>query len=145
MPLVEPRQHRLALGGPRSVGHSTADRKAIAILHESVAHVAKPALAAVGLAIETGVRIGSAAMRLFGPLLAAEVLFAVAPALGRIAAAILRPEALHRCPGTEQRSVHREVLMRQQPFDFRLLQQGREKALSNLGVEQPIAVLCKKD
>src|SRR5580704_6799458 len=96
---------------PSGVGHFTADGKAIAVLHDGVRHVAKPALAAVALAIEPRIRVGGALMRLVGSLLAPEVLLAVAPAVGRIAAAILWPKALHRRPSIEKSSVHREVLM----------------------------------
>lgn len=99
--LVEPCQDHLALGVPRGVSHSTADGKAIAMLHHRVGHITKPALAAVALAIEPSVRVAGALMRLVGSLLAPEALFAIAPAIRRIAAAILRPEALHRGPGVE--------------------------------------------
>ena len=51
---------------------------AIAVFHDRVAHVAKPALSAVALAIEPCVRIGCAFVRLVGPLLAPEVLLAIA-------------------------------------------------------------------
>src|SRR5580700_3148947 len=108
--LVEPCQDSLTFGSPRGVGHFTADGKAIAVLHDGVRHVAKPALAAA-LAIEPRIRVGGALMRLVGSLLAPEVLLAVAPAVGRIAAAILWPKALHRRPSIEKSSVHREVLM----------------------------------
>ena len=43
--------------------------------------------------------------RLVGTLLAMEVALAVAPRTGRITRAVFRPEALHACPGIDQRAV----------------------------------------
>ena len=66
-------------------------------------------------------------MGLVRPLLAAEVPLTVAPAVGRTAAAILAPEALHRRPRLQQRAVHREVLAAQQPLHPWQGQQRRQE------------------
>src|SRR6266581_1820287 len=52
-------------------------------------------------------------MGLIRALLATEVALAVAPTIGRLARAVLRPEALHRSPCVKQRAVYREVIDRQ--------------------------------
>src|SRR4029450_7770715 len=96
-------------GGARKRG---IERKAVAVLHQDVPHEAQPALAAVGLAVEPRVGIGGRGVALVRALLLAEVALAVAPRPRRRARAVLRPEALHRRPGLDQRAVDREVLAR---------------------------------
>src|ERR1041385_8923226 len=98
-------------------------------------HVAKPGLAPVGLAIQPGLRVRGALMRVILARLAAKL-----PAIARISA-ILRPEALVRGPGLDQRAVHREMLIRQQRPDLGRIEQPGHEYLEYLAPLQPLAVL----
>src|SRR3974390_1367276 len=88
----------LALGGSGCRRDVADDRQPVAILHQHVAHEAQPALLAIALAEELGIRVGRTRMRLVRALLAAEVALAVAAAGRRLARAVLRPEALPSGP-----------------------------------------------
>src|SRR5512144_294022 len=44
-------------------------------------------------------------------------------------------------PGLDQRAVDREVLVRKQPFDLRLVEHGGEELRRDLAAQQPVAVL----
>ena len=63
------------------------------------------------------------------------------PGRRRLAAAVLRPEALHAGPGLDQRAVDREVLVRQQRLDLGLGQHRAQELGRDLALEQPVAVL----
>ena len=54
---------------------------------------------------------------------------------------ILWTEALHAAPRFDQRAVHREVLVRQQPIHLRTRQHRRQEACGDLAVQQPLAIL----
>src|SRR5512132_141377 len=77
----------------------------------------------------------------FRALLAMEVPLAVATRSRRRARTVLRPEALRARPGLDQRAVDREVLVRKQPFDLRVVEHGGEELRSDLAAQQPVAVL----
>ena len=80
-------------------------------------------------------------MGLIRALLATEVALAVAPTIGRLARAVLRPEALHRSPCVKQRAVYREVIARQKPLHLRQRQQSGQEIVRHIGLEQPVPVL----
>ncbi len=98
------------------------DDQAVAVLHQRLAHEAKLRLLARPLAVELRVGIGGGVMSVVAALLAAEVLFAIAPSVGRRPGAVLRPEALGAGPGLQERAVDREWLGREQRPDLRLRQ-----------------------
>ena len=127
----------------RDAGEPSIDDQAGAVLHQSMADKAQLGLHPRSLAVEPGIRVGRATMRLVGALLAPEIGRRVASAVAAIATSrrLLRPEALHRSPGFDQRAIHREVLARQQSLDPRLGQHCGEKLGCNLAFQQPVAVL----
>src|SRR5262249_12488629 len=74
-------------------------------------------------AVEPGIRVGRAAMRLVAALLSLEIRRGVAPAVRAVPITvrrIFRLEALHRSPRLDQRAIDRKMLARQQPLDARL-------------------------
>src|SRR3954462_11127810 len=85
-----------------------------------IAHVAQPGGLPGRLLEQPGLRIGGGGMRLVAALLAAEIALAVAAGAGGLAAAALRTEALHGSPSFDQRTIHREVLRREQRLDLRI-------------------------
>ena len=73
---VEHGKRRFPLRRPGGARKRGIDRKAVAVIHQDVAHEAQPALAAVGLAVEPRVGIGGRGMALVLALLLAEVALA---------------------------------------------------------------------
>src|SRR5215831_2778591 len=98
------------------------DDQTRAVLHQRMANEAQLRLHPRPLAIEPGIRVGRAAMRLVATLLTLEVRQGVAPAARAIATfrRLLRFQALHRSPRLDQRAIDRKMLARQQPLDARL-------------------------
>src|SRR5215470_16097180 len=116
---IHEREGRFAFGRAGGMRHFAANYKAVAVLHQSMAHVAEHALSAIALAIKSRVGIRGAGMRLVRALLAAEVPFTVAAAIWRRAAAVLGPKALHRRPRPQERPIDRKVIATQQLLDPR--------------------------
>ena len=87
-------QRRQPLGMARRAGRQRTDDQAVAVLHQRMAEKIQPRLLARSLAVETRIGIGDRAMRVVGPALAVEVLFAIAPRPRRLARAILGTKAL---------------------------------------------------
>ena len=132
---------RLTLGGAGGERRGGAHHQAVAVLHDYVAHVAQLRSLPCCLLIEPGIRIGGRGVRLVAPLLTMKVALAIA-SIGRwLATAVLRPEALHRRPGFDQRAVDREVLVRKQRLDLWVSQQGLQKPASDVAFQQPVTVL----
>ena len=94
--------------------------------------VAELGFLAVAFAIQARVGIGLGFVRVVAPLLAEEV--RAVPTT-----AILRLEALLRCPRFDERAIDREVLLRQ--MRLRLFQHAREELAGDNFVEQTLAVL----
>ena len=69
---------------------------------------------------------------------------AVASRSRRLVGAVLGTEALDRGPGFHQRAIDREVLVRQKASDLGVAQHCCEKLASDIGVEQPVAVLRER-
>src|SRR5215470_20204895 len=87
-----------------------------AVLDQRMADEAQLRLHPRPLAIEPGIRVGRAAMRLVAALLALEIRCGVAPAACAVAIAVgrlFRLEDLHQSPGLDQRAIDREMLARQ--------------------------------
>src|SRR5262249_25377749 len=80
-------------------------------------------------------------MRGVAGLLAMEIALAIAARARRITRAVLRLEALHRRPGCNLRPVDREMLVRQQPTQLRMLHERGQKLPRHVCFKQPIAVL----
>ena len=72
-------QRRHPLGMPIGPRQACIDQQPRAVLHQAVTDEAELRLLARPLAVEPGVRIGGARMRLVRPLLPVEVRFGVAP------------------------------------------------------------------
>ena len=114
------RLRRRALGGAGGLCHLGRHHQAVPVLHDHMPHVAQLRRLSRRLLIEPRIRVGGGGVRLIAavdPLrgsTAMEITLAGAPRRRRFAAAVLAAEALHRCPGLDQRAVHREMLVRQQ-------------------------------
>src|SRR5215475_10109283 len=80
-------------------------------------------------------------MRGVAGLLAMEIALAIAARARRITRAVLRLEALHRRPGCNLRPVDREMFVRQQPTQLRMLHERGQKLPCHVCFKQPIAVL----
>ena len=98
------------------------------------------------LAIEPGVGIRGAPMRVVGQALAVEVHLGVAPARRRLGrsgrrSVVLGPKALHGSPGLDGRAVHAEMVLRQKPLHPRDGQHGAQEGCCHAAVEQAVAVL----
>src|SRR6185312_7137349 len=107
-------------------------------------HVAELCRLTVALLVEPRLGIGRALVRLVAALLLAEAALGVpARSLMVIVVAVLPAEALDRHPRLDQRSVHREVIARQQPLHLRLSQNRRQELRRNLSFQKPIPVLGK--
>ena len=80
-------------------------------------------------------------MRLVAALLAAKLAFAVAAGIRRLIRAIFAPKALHRGPGLDQGSIHREMIVREQLLDPGLVEHRDHELHRHIAFEQPFAVL----
>lgn len=124
--------------GLRQVG---IDDHPVAVLHQRMAQEGELGLLACALAMQLCLRIGRRDMRRIAALLAMEAAFAIAALVGLPIRLILGPEALHRRPGLNLRSVHREVLIRQKLAHPLVTEQLRQELARNVGLQQPVAVL----
>ena len=83
-------------------------------------------------------------MRLIAAFLAVEVHGRIAAAVcGRLRWLVFALKTLLSCPGFDQRSIHREVILRQQALCARLFQHRLEERLRDVAFQQPLAVLGK--
>src|SRR5205085_5427072 len=97
-----------------------------------------------GFAEQPGIGVGGRGMRLIATLLAPgsspgkamEVPLAVPAGLWRLAAAVLRAEVLHRCPGLDQRPVDRKMLAREQRLDLRVGEDRGQEAARDIALQQ---------
>jgi len=96
---------------------------------------------AAAFAIYLGMRVRRRNMCVVAALLVVEVPFAVAPSPRWLVGAVLGAEALDRSPGFHQRTVDREVFVRQKAHDLGVTQNRGEKLGSDIGTEQPVTVL----
>ena len=115
-------------------------------LHQRVPQKGEPGLHARSLAVEPRVGIRGRGVRCVRTLLPAKVGLGVASACGRrrlacIIAAGLRLETLHRGPRLDQRTVHREVLARQQRLHPALRQHCGQELRRDVAAKQPVPVL----
>ena len=139
-------QRRDPLGMAVGLGQTGVDDEAVAVLHQRMPHEAELGFLARSLAIEPRLRIGRRGVRLVGALLAMEIRLAVPPAAWRrrLARAVLRPEALHRRPGLDQRAVDREMIRAEQPLHPRLRQHRAQELGGDVALQQPLAVLGER-
>ena len=112
------RRGRVALGRAVGLAHPTIDQQTVPVLHEDMADEqslasspcpcdeAKPRGRWPTHACRCAASHRGSRARRCGP------------ARGRLAATILRAEALHGCPGLDQRAIDREVVIRQQHLDL---------------------------
>jgi hypothetical protein len=105
-----------------------------------MAHEAQPGLLAGALAEQPGLGIRGRGMGVVAPLLAVEVPAAVAAARRWLVGAILRAEALHRCPRLDQRAIDRKMLPTQELPNLRLVEHRRQEPGRGFALEQPVAV-----
>src|SRR5438445_12670674 len=82
--IVDEGEGCLALGCAGRLRYVAGNCQAVAVLHQDMAHIAQPALLAVALAVELGIRVCRAFVGLIRPFLTVEVTLAVAAARGRI-------------------------------------------------------------
>ena len=77
-------ERRQPLGMARDTRQPSIDNQTRAVLHQPMADEAELRLHSRSLAVQSGVRVGRAAMRLVGALLAAKIDRCIAPATHRI-------------------------------------------------------------
>src|SRR5882762_10497712 len=115
-------EHRLGgtpLGGAAGLRDGAVNSKTVAVLHNRMTHIAELGLAPGRFAIELGLRVACALMRVVLAPLAMKVR-AIA-----VIRAVFGLEALVRGPGFDERAVDREMLV-----DSKGLTLGRSKSLS---------------
>ena len=106
-----------------------------------MAHVAQLRFVSTCFAKQPRLRIRLGLVSLVPPLLASEIDAGVARVVRRRLGLILRLKALLARPRLDQRAVHREVLLRQEPLLPGLLQDGIEEAHVDLAAQKPRTVL----
>ena len=131
----------VALGRAVGLAHPAVDQQTVPVLHQGMADEGQLGLLASALAVEPGLGVGGRGVGVVAALLTVEMALAVAARPRRLAAAVLGPEALHGGPSLDQRAVDREVLVRQQRLDLRLVEHGTQELGRDLALEQPVAVL----
>lgn len=135
---------RVPLRGPRRVADAGVHDEPVAILHQSVCHVAELRSDCATLPIHPGVGIGRGSMRVVLSLLSPEVDLGIAPATRRLdVPVILGPEALLARPRLDQRPIDREVLVGKKMSLPRLVQHLREERCRDLPPEKSIPVLAE--
>ena len=122
------------------------DQQAVAVLHHCMRPVTKLRLLARPLAYQTAVRIGPRLMGLVAAFFAVKVYPAIAwISLIFVARSILSlgSKALEACPGLDQSSIHRKMIITHQ-FGLSGLSNHRvEKQSAHLVFHQPLAVLAE--
>src|SRR5436305_29800 len=103
--ITEHARGRLALGGSGGVRQLRIHHQAVAVLHQQVSHVAELRGLAGRFPEQPSVGIGGRGVRRVAPLLAMKVAFTVAAWRGRLAAAVLRAEALDAGPRFYERAI----------------------------------------
>ena len=131
-------EHRLGstpFGCAVGLRNYPCDGKTIAVLHDDMPHVAQPRLATASLAIKLGIRVAGRGMSV--------VLAALAMEVGTVVAlvTILRLETLVRRPSLDQRAIDREMIVRQQRPDLRVIKQLGHELLQHLTALQAFPVL----
>lgn len=141
--LPEQLRRHIPLGRAARFGHLEVDQQSVAILHQGMAHEGQFRFLPFALLEQPRLGIGRALMRLVRPLLLVEVDRRVAGIVRRLVARgrIAALEALQAGACLDQRPVHREVLVRQQPPCLRLGDHLIEELLADLVLQQPRAVL----
>jgi len=121
--------------GAVCLGRVRLHDQTVPVLDQGVAHEVELCRLAVALAEQLGVGVGLAFVGVVGALLAMEIAFAIASRSRRIVAAVLGAEALEGGPGFDQRAVDRKVVVRQEAFDFGMLQHRFEELRGDIGIE----------
>ena len=138
---------RLAFCGATGQSQLRIHGQLVAVLHEHMPHVRQLGCAPSGLLEKARIGIGGGGMRAVLAALTAEVHFRVLTA-SAWTGSILGLEALHRSPSLQQRlqqrPIHAEVLIGEQPGRLRLVADGLEEAPGHLSVQQPVAVLGER-
>src|SRR6184192_2132585 len=132
--LLEHRLRGTPLGGAAGLCDGAVNSKTVAVLHDRMTHIAELGLAPGRLAIELGLWVACALMRVVLAPLAVKVR-AVA-----VIRAVLGLEALVRGPGLDERAVDREMLVRQQRLDLWVIQKPFHELPEHIAALKPIAV-----
>src|SRR5438105_3739908 len=119
------------------------DDQPVAVLHQNVPRVVELGLLGVALARQASLGIGDRGVGGVAALLApvVDVRVATTTTSGRAAVAVLGPEALHRGPCLQERSVHGEVLVREVAPHPGLFHHGGEELGRDLVPQQPVPIL----
>src|SRR5574340_649285 len=143
--LIDQLERLFPFGNTGRLADAAADRQAMTVLHQGMPHIAKLGRLSVTLPVELRFRIGRALVRFVGAFLLVKVTFRVATGSWAVVVATVRPaEALDRSPRLDQRTVHREVITRQQPLHLLLSQNRRQELRGNLSLQQPVAILGER-
>ena len=107
---------RVAFHRARGLGHGHIHRQPVSVLHQHMSHEGESGLSSRAFACQHRLRIRRGRVGVVDTPLSLKVHGGVPPTILRwVTTAILRSKALHGSPGLEQRAIHREVVVRQQP------------------------------
>jgi site-specific DNA recombinase len=136
---------RLPLGRASGGRHLEINHQPVPILHQRMPHEHQLGLLALALAKQARVWVGGALVRRVGALLTMEVHAGVARIVGRRRRGwlVLGTETLETGRSFNQRPVHREVLVRQQPQATGSQHDLIEELLTHAVFQQALAILAK--
>src|SRR6516225_5869528 len=124
---------------------TSVDHQSVAVLHQGMPHEAELGLLAGPFAIKPRLWISSRGVGVVRALLAVKIRLPV-PSVsvrGRFVRAILRLEALHRCPGFDQRAVDREMVGAEKSLHSRMWKNCVRQLGCHVAFQQAFAVLAK--
>lgn len=129
------------LSPPVGLRHGGADAEPVPGLHERVPKEGHLRDLTAPAAVQLRVGVGRRSAGVVLPFLSLEVHLGIpAPGGGRLAAALLGPEALQGRVGLDHRSVDREVVVGEKPRAPGLLDDLGERVQVDVGLQEPLAV-----
>lgn len=139
-------QGRLAFRRAGCLGKMDIHRQAVPVLHQDMPHERQPGFLAFAFFVQLGLGIGGGGVGIVGPFVPVKIYLGITvPLAGRIwRHLILGPEAFQRSPGFDQRSVHGEMIVGEQPGIFGLFADGAQKHHRDVGVQDTLLarVVC---
>ena len=135
-------QGRDPLSPPVGLRHGGTDAEPVSVLHECVSEEGHLRDLTVPAAVQLRVGVRRRSVGVVLPFLSLEIDLGVpAPGGGRLAPALLGPEALQGGVGLNHRSVDREVIVGEEPSAPGLLDDLGEEVEIDVGRKEPLAVL----
>src|SRR6266851_421337 len=137
---------RIPLGGASGSRHLEVHHQPISILQQHLSHKHQPGLLALPFAEQARLWIGGALVGGVRAFLAMKVDRLIARIVGRFVRGwlVLGAETLEAGSGFDERAVHGELLIRQQPPAISSQHDLVEEPLSHFVLQQPLAVLAER-